>query len=218
MFGNKNNQYDIVDFTMKDGKVQKSDFVSRTKEVTYFPASYKDMVVFCDYSDTDYYNVYVTSSSDEFKKINNINTKSDFVNVVFDVLHGLINAFVYLFVYGARWILFGLLFIAILTLFNYAFKESTKYILFTLAYASTSFIKLYYLYQVCYKSLNYRLPTFLSNRYIGMSILLFFSLLCFSYGIRRFSKDLEAMPIGSFMLALGIDTLLTQLLFIPFLV
>jgi uncharacterized PurR-regulated membrane protein YhhQ (DUF165 family) len=62
------------------------------------------------------------------------------------------------------------------------------------------------------------LPKFLASPIVGMTLTTLFSAVAFAYGYKRYKSNLDAIPIGSYMVALLIDTLMTQLLFIPFII
>ena len=62
----------------------------------------------------------------------------------------------------------------------------------------------------------YLLPQILAHKWVAVLIGLVISTICYSFGYNLYKKDLEAMPISKFGIALVLDTMLTMMIFVPF--
>jgi hypothetical protein len=103
-----------------------------------------------------------------------------------------------------------------MSFFSYAFNKNRKQIFYTIIYAVTAVLKAYFIYTVSYTMYSSLLPDMLASPAAGIAISILLSTVSFMYGFTIYRKDLDSMPIGSFMLALLIDTLLSQMIFVPF--
>lgn len=217
-FGKKNEQYDVVDFSIKDGKVVRSSFVSRTRATTLFPAASIGNAVFCDYMGENSFNIYMSSQNKQFMdKINGVK-KFEIKNVVGQTINGLINSILYVFIIGSRWVLIGGVLIAVFTFMSYSLSPKKKKIYFLIVYGLTEAIKLYIMSDLFYKQYAGILTGVLSSVLIGLAIMLILGVITMFYGYNEYKDNIDAMPVISYTKALAVDTVLTLMIFVPFLV
>lgn len=214
-FGKKEEQYDIIEFYFKDGKMTDYAIASRTKEASVYPAAYDDTIIFMD-STGNGYDIYMASKNEEFKNANNYPRPYESKIAFSDMITGFMFSITYTFVYGIRWIIVGLVCIAAVSYFAYNMRDKTKKIAFSIVYLITTIAKLYSVYTFFYINYLYMIPDIFVSPILGLSISLFISLVCWIYGINRYRRNLESIPIASFSYALLIDSVMTQMIFVPF--
>lgn len=136
--------------------------------------------------------------------------------ILADVKSGFLFSIFYTFVFGIRWIIVGLVLIAAMSYITYSMKDRTKLVFFTTVYLITTALKLYSIYNFFYIEYGFMLPDALASPVLGLAICLLISIPCWLYGLRRYAKNLEAIPFISSSMALFKDSVLTQMIFVPF--
>lgn len=212
----KEQQYDIIDFTLKNGKVVKSSFVSRTMDLSLTPAITDHMAVFCDVMGGNQNNVYVTSENSAFKEVNNKIRTSEVEAAAIDVLQGIGMGVAYIFLAGIMWMFPGMCFSGILYFFDYKISDHRKPLYFVLVYLATAAIKLKVMFNVVYVEKAYLLSGIIAYPAVGIALMVAISLLSLFYGYKRYTRDIESVSAISFFLALLWDSILTLIAFIPF--
>ncbi|MDF2674574.1 MAG: hypothetical protein K0R09_2842, partial [Clostridiales bacterium] len=157
----KDSQEDIIDFTIKNGEVVKYSFASRTKEPSMYPAMSNDIIIFFSYLDTDKYDIYMTSTDDEFKNVYNVTRNIEKSRALTDTSVGFIYSVIYVFLFGLQWILAGLTTISGFTYFAHAMNIKVKSILYILCYFVLAAVKVATVY-----SKAAELPEILNAPYI----------------------------------------------------
>jgi hypothetical protein len=190
--------------------------VSRTRALSGFPSGYGDTIVFCDVIDTDYSNLYMTSSREEFKIANNINKNNEYALAAIDTAQGVLFTFVYLVAYGVLWIIPSFCIASILSLVEYKYNDRIRKVIFLAAYVIAFLFKIYFIYSIMYKKFGYFLPQYFTPA-IGIGASLVLSIVCCSYAFKKYAANMEnnAIPI-SFSPMLILDSWFTLFLFIPF--
>lgn len=214
-FGKKAEQFDIIEFYLKDGKMTDYTIASRTKEASVYPAVFEDTIIFMDNAGKGY-NIYMASGNEEFKNANNYSRPYESKMALSDVISGFLFSIAYLFIYGILWIIVGLVCIAAMSYFSYSMKDKAKLIAFSTVYLITAIVKLYSVHYFFYERYGYMLPDAFASPAVGLVISSIISLPCWLFGMNRYKKNLEAIPFMSFSYALIIDSVLTQMVFIPF--
>jgi hypothetical protein len=214
-YGKKEEQFNLVEFYFEDGKMKDYTMASRTKEASVYPAIFEDSIIFMGSTGTDY-NIYMASMNEEFKSANNYTRPYESQRAFSDVISGFMFSISYTIIYGIRWIILGLVCIAAMSYFAYNMKDKNKLRAFTLIYLITTIAKLYSIYDYFYVKFSYMLPEAFVSPVFGLILCFVISITCWLFGINRYSKNLESIPFGSFCYALLIDSLLTQMVFIPF--
>lgn len=214
-YGKKVEQFNIVEFYFKDGKMTNYTMASRTKEASVYPAISDDSMIFMN-STGKGYDIYMASRNEEFKSANNYSRPSESGRAFSDLVSGFLFSIFYTFIYGIRWIIIGLVCISAMSYFAYNMKDKNKFKAFSVIYFITIIAKLYAVYDFFYIKYSYMLPDAFVSPVLGLAISLVISIPCWLYGINMYRRNLEAIPFGSFSYALLIDSLLTQMVFIPF--
>lgn len=209
---------DIVTFTINNGKNSDWTLASRTQHNPTFKSVYGNYMVFTDYYKDNELGVYLSSKEAAFKNANNGTRNSEKSLAFQDTMSDLLNSITFIFVMGIGWILPGLAFIGVICFFNYAIRDKNRVRVFLLTYIATALIKLYVIHNSIYVKYVKLLPHELSSFYIGALLCMGISLLCGYFGIMRYKKDIEELPMRDFVVALMIDSLITQLIFVPFIV
>lgn len=209
----KDTQEDIIDFTIKNRAIIKYEFASRTKEPAMYPAGVDNALIFFNYVGTNKYDVYMASMDKEFKDIHDLPRESERSSAVSDTLLGFIYSIIFIFLFGLKWILFGLTAICGVTYFAHSMKVKVKKILYILSYMVLAAIKIYTMYGF---SQEIVFPEAINSPIFIIGSCLIISLLCMMYGYRKYRNNIEALPLWSYVQAMLIDTLLTQMIFIPY--
>lgn len=214
-FGKKAEQYDIVEFYMKDGIISHYSIASRTKEPSVYPAIYNDTVIFMDPVDKEY-RIFMASKAEEFKNANNYLRPYESSRAWVDTANGFVFSLSYLLIFGIRWIIVGIMLIATVCYFSYYTKDSTRVKLFTISYLITVIAKLYAIYSFFYVQYSYMIPDMFKSPILGLAIGFIISIPCYIFAVGKYKQNLEAIPFASFSYGLIIDSILTQMIFIPF--
>ena len=214
--GKKEMYEDILELEIKDGVIANSTPVSRTRALSGFPSGYGDTIVFCDVVGTDYSNLYMTSSREDFKIANNINRDNEYVLAFLDTVQGILFTFVYLVAYGVLWIIPSFCIASILSLVEYKYSNRFRKVIFVTAYFIAFLFKIYFIYSIMYRKFGYFLPEYLTPA-IGIGASLALSIVCCIYAFKKYTANMEnnAIPI-SFSPMLILDSWFTLFLFIPF--
>lgn len=215
-YGKKERYIDIMELVIHNGKIEKGACLSRSKAMSMFPSCYGDTAVFCDFQTANKANLYMVSKNTVFKAANNSSRFSEYILAASDTLQDFIFSIVDVIGYGVLWIIPALCIVSFLCVIEYKIGDFRRKKVFLLVYAAISLIKLYYIYQISYKRYAYFLPAGFTFT-IGMLLSSIISLISSLYGYQHYVKDMEHNVAAiSIMPALLIDTLLTQLIFVPF--
>jgi hypothetical protein len=219
-YGRTAKQFNLLDFSYKDGKVVRSNYITRTRQASNQAYTNGDNIVYSSLKKADIYEIYLSSSNKEFIAANNGVRKEEIKLVIIDIIQEIMNAVFSLFIYGIIWIVPGLVLIAILTMTGYKLSVKNKKIAFVLVCVATTVIKLLSVKHYYYKIFAKDMPRMLSSAGIGIGIALFLSILCYMFGaeiyFNKLKKDEFVFPFIIFAVVLIIDSLLTQFIFTPF--
>ena len=215
IFGVKDWQQSIVDFMIKDGKVVSYSYASRLSGLTTYPGIGGDTIAYCSYNKPKEYGVYLASQNEEFKQANNVHLEVERKQATLNTLQGFMYSLVYI-IYPIKWIIPVALLISIMTFFSYSFSDKKKKLYFLLISIVSLGLKVSVILSNSYGHNSYLLPQILSHKWVAVLISVIISLICYSFGYDRYKEDLEAMPIGSFLIALALDTMFTMMIFVPF--
>ena len=215
IFGTKDLQKSIVDFTFKGDKVSSYTYASRLAKLTIYPAVSEDTIVYCGYNKPGDFGVYLGSQNDEFKKINNVHLPIEKTQATLNTLQGVMYSLVYI-IYPIKWIMPTTLIIAIMSFLSYSFSDKKKKVYFSLICLVSAALKVAVVMSNSYGDNLYLLPQILAHKWVGILISIVISVICYSFGYKLYKEDLEGMPISSFFLALTLDAMLTMMIFVPF--
>ncbi|MCX7903471.1 MAG: hypothetical protein N2486_03060 [Caloramator sp.] len=216
--GKKDEQYDIVEFVMDGEEIKEYNYVSKTSKPSMMPYYYDNYIAFADYLGEGIYKINLTSSTEEFKEIYNKIRPIERFEAFYKTFITIINSLLYIFIYGISWIFVGLLLVSIFMFFQYSLKDSKKLLTFVLIYLMTIVAKIYTVYRISYITFSNLLPSYMSNIMIGIFINIIISLLALKHGYDDYKNNIYESPFMPFSKALIIDTFLTQLVFVPFII
>jgi hypothetical protein len=188
---------------------------TRTNEPSLYPASTGNMLIFCNNTGTDQYDIYAASKDKTFMNVNNLPRKEERNRAISDVILGLINSIIMLFVFGFKWMLFGLVAISALSYFAHAISVKYRKVLYILSYLVTVVIKVQTIYSF---SQTYEMPGPLKYPAIVIGACLGLSAVCLLFGYGKYRRDTEAIAAWSYIQAVMIDSLLTQMIFVPYII
>lgn len=192
--------------------------VSRTKELSMYPAAVDDVAVFCDVVGKDKFNVYMTSSSEQFIKTHNNLRNSEIKLALMDTISGILFSFAYILPYGALWVLPSIGVIFLYSIFEFKLSPIKKKRGFAIVYIAYFIFKVAGVKLISFERFAHYLPEFMT---FGLSfvISLIISLLCGVYAYLKYSSGIED-NVGATSLFIPIvwDTVLSLMFVVPFIV
>lgn len=219
-YGMREIQKDIVDITLEDGQIVKREYVTNSGSTMMYPAICEDTAVYCELVGQKDLNIYMASTRQDFKDLHNAVRGREKLNAFFDTLLGFLNTLVGIIIVGIRWIVAAAVLISMFGLFSYKFNYKSTLKIYGIIYFIISALKLYIIYDVFYREPIYNLPDFYSSTLTGMIICGIISLISFLFGYtwykQEYAKDSYTMPVLSISITVLIDTIVTQILFVPF--
>lgn len=219
-YGMREIQKDIVDITIKDGQIVKRAYVTNSGSTMMYPSICDDAAVYCELIGQKDLNIYMTSTRQDFKEMHNIVRGEERFRAFTDTLLGFLNSLVGIVTVGIRWIVIAGVLISMFGLFSYKFKHKAALKVYSIIYIVISAAKLFTIYDIFYKEPIYNLPVLYSQPIAGMITCGVISIISFLYGLTlykiQYENDSYTMPILSITIAALIDTIVTQILFIPF--
>ncbi|MFA6941938.1 MAG: hypothetical protein WCQ54_13330 [Clostridiaceae bacterium] len=208
---------ELTEFSIKHGATGNIINATRLDKIPYSPSYSVDSMIFLTNEGDNKLSLYITSKSDKFKEANNDVTSNEKELALTDTASGILTSFAYVFVLGIAWILFGAVLIGFITFFDWK-KDNTKIdIMLYISYIITALFKTYIIYKTVYIRFEGSVNGFFSNPVYGCLASLLISFVCFSFLIYRQRKDDDTMTFFLFFIPLLIDTILTQILFVPYL-
>lgn len=207
---------DILEITVDDKQVSNIIPISRSRQVSMYPAVYGDTVIFCDFISSDSLNVYMVSSREDFKVANNINRKSEAILALSDTFEGWMFSVVYIIAYGSLWILPSICIASLASMFEYKLSDKKRKLLFLFIYSLIVLIKCYSVYNISFVNYAFFSPEFITFP-IGFALTIMVSIPCCIYAYKKYAENLQHNVIAlSLSLPLIIDSLLTLYIFVPF--
>ncbi|MDF2880922.1 MAG: hypothetical protein K0R54_1479 [Clostridiaceae bacterium] len=218
LFRNKYTHEDIVEYEIKDSKLVENNLVSRTNEATIYPASCGDTVLFCDSFKSNSYKLYMTSSRESFKKEYNGIEKNEIIQALNDTFQSFVYSIFDIIIYGSLWILPTICIVSIISLFEFRLNLNMRKIIYIISYLIAVLIKIFVIYSISYKRYSYFIPKWFTPLK-GIIAAFIISTLCISYGYRKYTEDTSSnVLVFSLSKILILDTILTQMVFIPFII
>ncbi len=218
LFRNKYLHEDIMEYMIKDSQLVESNLVSRTNEATIYPAVCGDTALFCDSYQPDRYKLYMTSTRENFKKEYNGIKKGEIIQALNDTFQSFVYSVFDIIVYGSLWILPTICIVSIISLFEFRLKLNKRKIIYIIGYLIAVLIKIFVVYAISFRKYFYVIPKWFKP-IEGIIIALIISTLCISYGFKKYTDDTSSnVLVFSLSKILIIDTILTQMVFIPFMI
>ncbi|MDF2673104.1 MAG: hypothetical protein K0R09_1369 [Clostridiales bacterium] len=219
-FGRTTRQFNLMDFSLKDGNVTKTAYATRTRQASNAPYSNGDMIVYSSLVKGNEYNIFIASQNEGFKQVNNGVRVEEVRLALVDMVLEILNAIFSMFTFGLRWLIPGFVLISLMSMFGYKLNLRGKRAIYIIICIIGTAFKLYSVHDYYYDIYFKQMPEFLRSVYVGIGISLLISVFSYLFGCNRyFSKlkiDEDAFPFICFALALLVDSLLTQLVFTPF--
>lgn len=210
------NQTDIIEMPIEGNLGVASEVVSRTKAVSISPAIYEDTVVFVDPIKDGSAKLYITSTREDFKEVNNKPRFDEKVQVFVETSESLLFSLAYVITNGMTWIIPSVTLFSLLSLIEYRFSYGIRKAIFILTYIVTAIVKILAVKGFFFKKLQGTLPvnfTFL----VGASAMAAISIVCLIYGYLNYKDDLEKNVLAlSYTKPIFIDSFLTLALFVGF--
>ena len=208
-------QETIVDYVIENGEIKSFDNVSRLREMCISPYVQDDVIAYLSYNKEDNYNINIASTNDQFKSLNNGVRSEDSKLAINHTIEQIAYAISYILIIGLHWCVPALFLCAVVSFFDYKIKVKGKFIAFISIGALVIGLKSLEMYRQVY-AINRQLPAMLSNATVGIIICAVISLVSYMVGYNRCKRDEESPFIANFGIALLIDTILTLILFTPY--
>lgn len=218
-FGTKKEYEDIGEFTIKGEKISPTTMITKSYDTDTHSCAIDDIVVYSEFSPegNGVYDLYMTSKNNEFKALNNNLTKKEKSIAIQDTLQGIAYIFIYILLLATRWIIPALIFMGIFTLVQYRINPKLHGFIFAIGLIFAAGIKTFSIYSISYNRFKYYLPSEISSPWIGIVFNLLISFLCYFYALKVYKEDMDALPSLHSLPALVLDSLLTLLIFTPYL-
>jgi hypothetical protein len=149
------------------------------------------------------------------KTANNLPRKEESSRAISDVILDFINSIFLLFVFGLKWILFGIVAISVVSYFAHTMSVNFRKITYILSYLVTVAVKVSTIYGF---SKMHNMPGPLQYPAVVIGVCLGLSVLGLLFGYGKYRKDTDAIPAWSYTQAIFIDSILTQMIFMPYIV
>lgn len=216
-YGDKKNFEDIIKLDTKQGEFVKATPLSRSKEISLYASGSEDTAIFCDIIGNNNLRLYMTSTREDFKKVNSSIRKDEVKLAVEDTFESLIYSFGYIIVYGMFWILPSLFIAVILTVLEYRLNTKFRHCAFILACVAAVLIKWYFVHKISYGRYRMMLPQFL-NPYLGLGICILISAAFYIPAFFKYKKDEGYKTIAlPFSISLFLESFFTVMFFGSFL-
>lgn len=218
LFGKRDIQENIIDYTMKNGEVIDFSYATRLRELCIYPNINEDVMTFISFKDEKSYNVNIASTNESFKKVNNEVRKTEYKDATTATIQDILNSVSYLFILGLRWILPTFVICGAISFFEYNISKDKKRKVFLGLCITATVFKCYGLLSVIYTNYKVLLPEVISSVYTATFICLIISFLSYGLGYVIYKKDEEMLTLLPISLALIIDSLLSVMVFVPYIV
>ncbi|MDV3428603.1 MAG: hypothetical protein LIR50_16560 [Bacillota bacterium] len=206
---------EMAEISIKDGEVKNIVKATRTENVPLSPSYSKDSLVFTTLNDNNTSNLYITSKNDYFKNINNKVTYAEKKEALIDTIGDELTSIAFVPVLGISWMFMGAFLVGIITFIEWKVNDLSESILLYVSYIITAIFKTFIIYKSVYVLFG-RTTGIMSNRTYGCLFSLGISLICFIFLIYKQKNDKRDMSFLVFFIPLIIDTILTQILFVPY--
>jgi len=211
-------QKDIVDVIIEVGKTIEKNYVSRSDTLSIYAVPIDDIVFFADFKDKNNYEVYMTSKNQEFKELHNGVRSSEKKKALLDTIEGLMFAAAYLFIIGIKWLFPAFVLISLFSFLDYNFKERGKLKIYMGICVISTILKVLTIRSVFYMRYSNYMPPILSAILVGIIISMIISTITYYVSYLMYKKDVEVMPLFKFAPALLLDSFLTLMVFVPFII
>lgn len=208
----KKNQSDIVEFSVDGDGISKVEMVSRVKELCISAYGDDGYAIYLSYNKGKY-DVNITSSNEIFNTANNGNRIDEATESFMYVAEDFMMSMAYLIILGIQWLIPSIGVAAVVSLFEYKFRDDKKYIMYLILMVITFILKSFII-------LNTHLCPYM-NSYFQVSsagrliICALISGLIFGNGLSVYKEELNDSFIAKFTMDMFIDAALTCMVFVP---
>lgn len=206
---------ELAEVSIKDGEVNNIIKATRTGNLPYSPCYSEDSLIFVTIDDDGSPNIYIESKNKDFKNINNKVTYEEKRNAITDTIGDELTSIAFVPVLGISWMFMGAFLVGIITFINWKVNALAENILLYISYIITAIFKTFIIYKSVYVLFG-KTTGIMANRTYGCLLSLGISLICFAFLIYKQKNDKQDMAYFVFFIPLLIDTILTQILFVPY--
>lgn len=218
-YGKKQVNRDVMSFNLSDiknGYIEEFDFASRSKNLSYLSNGSDEVAVYADYNDFNNYNLCMVSTSQQFKdKYNEVNSK-EVKLAIGDIIDSFAYCIAYIFTIGIGWMFPALAIMGVFTFFDYKFNEKQRKIGLIICGVLATIMKIYVIKNVFYVQNLHMLSESMKSFGVGAGICIAASILSYGYAYKRYCDDTEVVTLIRSSTGLMIDTILTLMVFVPF--
>lgn len=208
-------QETIVDYIIKNGEVKSFENVSRLREMCIFPYINDDTIVYASFDKNYNYNINLARDNDEFKEKNNQPMKFESKLAFNHTIEQLAYSLSYILIIATKWVIPALFLGAVISFFDYKFRLKGKIILFMGSGVIAAVLKTIEIYKLIYIK-GIILPNLIAIPSLGILVCIAISLISYLIGINRYRYDEDSSFIVNFGIGLMIDTILTLVMFTPY--
>lgn len=206
---------ELAEISIEDGKIETVTKATRTADQPYYPCYMGDSLIFTTVNDDSSFNIYIESKNKDFKKLNNKITSKEKKDALTDTIGDEITSIAFAPILGFSWMFVGAILIGIISFIEWKSNDLAEDILTYISYIITAIFKTYIIYKTVY--VTFGQPTgIMANTNFGCLISIIISLICFIFFIYKKKNDKRDMAYLVFFIPLIIDTVLTQILFVPY--
>lgn len=224
IFGINKEQDDVMEYRLSNGKYEQEGILSKSKQLSTFANICGEIGIYCDFqakSDEGFecpYNLYMTSTNEQYKKENNKLKKFEKSMSLQETVTGVTYSIISILLIGAAWIFPGLTLMGIFTLLLSRFSDKQRKGIYIGVLVVTTFIKVLSMYVSVYKNSFMFLPKELVSPMVGVFILVCISLFCYVYSYLFYREFTEDLPVAKYLPFLVMDTFISVLIFSPYII
>lgn len=224
IFGINKEQDDVMEYRLSNGKYEQEGILSKSKQLSTFANICEEIGIYCDFqakSDEGFecpYNLYMTSTNEQYKKENNELKKFEKSMSLQETVTGVTYSIISILLIGAAWIFPGLTLMGIFTLLLSRFSDKQRKGIYIGVLVVTTFIKVLSMYVSVYKNSFMFLPKELVSPMVGVFILVCISLFCYVYSYLFYREFTEDLPVAKYLPFLVMDTFISVLIFSPYII
>ncbi|WP_035293030.1 hypothetical protein [Clostridium sp. KNHs214] len=224
IFGINRKHDDVMEYSLSNGKCEQEGSLSKSKQLSTFANICGEIGIYCDFqakADEGFscpYNLYMTSTNEQYKKENNGLKKIEKNLSIGETVTGVAYSIVSILLVGAAWIFPGLTLMGIFTLLLSRFSDKQRKGIYIGVLVATTTIKALAIYVSVYKNSFMFLPKELTSPMVGMLILVCISVFCYVYSYLFYREFTEDLPVARYLPFLVGDTFLSLLIFSPYII
>jgi hypothetical protein len=162
-------------------------------------------------------NVYLASSDEKFKLINNANRKEEAKEAFSISISHIINDIVMTPFYALFPLMVSVIPVVISTFIFYDSRQKNKRrVVLVFSYIMLILLKLWKVYEKCFQQYSGSLPEVLSNPVILILIMILISSICMCLAYKKFEKDEYSIDLWTFLKYAFIDTIISTMFYLPY--